>query len=265
MNELLKKYKIEEISKKTSISPMFLQKIAEEKFDKISKLKFNGFLKILKSEFPEIDFSDLEEKANSYYFIEDDTKKTGKQQIIEKLYKEEKNYKHYIFVVVLLLLIGILLYKMNLNSDNKEEHNTTVNLISIKNIEKNESNKIIANNIIKKSKKEVNKIEQNLIKIDNSAEKSIPVSIDTTLKIEPLKLVWFKVYYLDLNKSKEYLTSKEVDLNTTSKKIFIKFGHGMVKLYYNNKTFFPDRKSITRVIIENGEMNVTNKKVGSFK
>jgi hypothetical protein len=39
----------------------------------------------------------------------------------------------------------------------------------------------------------------------------------------------------------------------------------MVKLIYNGKTFFPDRKNITRIIIENKEINITNKKVKNLR
>jgi len=256
MDELLKKYKIEEISQKTSISPTFLQKLLEHKFEKIDKLKFKGFLKILKSEFPDIDFSELEEKANSYYFNNDDTQKTEKQQIVEELGEEEKNYKSYFFVAILIILIGILFYYMKGNKKELKDNNTNLVLPKItKIVEKNDTN-ITNNNPI------ITDVEKNTT--EENKTKHTKKYINTNLTIEPLKLVWFKVYYLDLNKSKEFLTSHLIDLNV-SKKMFIKFGHGMVKLYYNNQTLAPNKKSILRVIIQNGEMNITTKKVGYFR
>jgi cytoskeletal protein RodZ len=70
MNELFKKYKIEEIAKKTSISPLFLKKLRDGDFNKISRVKFNGFIKILQSEYPGINFSSLKESYDNYYHNE---------------------------------------------------------------------------------------------------------------------------------------------------------------------------------------------------
>jgi cytoskeletal protein RodZ len=268
MDELLKKYSIEEITKRTSISPIFLQKLIEEKFDKIDKLKFKGFLKILKSEFKDIDFNDLEDKANSYYFISDDSKKTGKQQLVEELDQNNKNYKGYLFVFLLLVVIIGLIYYMKLNEKAKiENSNPKLDSLKVENIiEKNDSNVTDKDSKIQVSDETniTNTVEHNTTTLTNIEKNISKKYIDTKLTITPLKLVWFKVYYLDLNKSKEYLTSNPVELNA-SKKMFIKFGHGMVKLVYNGKTFAPDRKNITRIIVENGDINITNKKVESFK
>jgi cytoskeletal protein RodZ len=268
MDELLKKYSIEEITKRTSISPIFLQKLIEEKFYKIDKLKFKGFLKILKSEFKDIDFNDLEDKANSYYFISDDSKKTGKQQLVEELDQNNKNYKGYLFVFLLLVVIIGLIYYMKLNEKAKiENSNPKLDSLKVENIiEKNDSNVTDKDSKIQVSDETniTNTVEHNTTTLTNIEKNISKKYIDTKLTITPLKLVWFKVYYLDLNKSKEYLTSNPVELNA-SKKMFIKFGHGMVKLVYNGKIFAPDRKNITRIIVENGDINITNKKVESFK
>ena len=275
MDELLKKYKIEEISKRTSISPAFLQKLVVEKFDKIDKLKFKGFLKILKSEFKDVDFSELEEKANNYYFISDDSKKTGKQKIVEELDKNDKRgYKGYFFVFILIIIIGVLLSYMKRNEKiQTKNNNTSLETLKVeKIIEKNDTN-ITDNLTFEENKSEENESEENeseenktiltdnIINVEKNSSKKY---IDTNLTINPLRLVWFKIYYLDLNKSKEFLISNAIELNA-SKKMFIKFGHGMVKLFYNGKTMFPNSKRVTRVILNNGEMNITNKKVKNFR
>jgi hypothetical protein len=267
MDELFKKYSIEEIIQKTSISPSFLKKLLDNQFDKIDKLKFKGFLKILKSEFKDIDFSDLEEKANSYYFVSDDSQKTGKQQIIEELDKDNKPSKDYFFVIILIIIIAILLYYMRDNDNEKIENNMNLKSSKVEKIkDENETNKT-TNVTLEKNKTNKNReiVDNNITNIEkNNSKQNSKQYIDTTLKIEPLKKVWFKVYYLDLNKSKEFMTSKPIELNA-SKKMFIKFGHGMIKLVYNAKVFFPNRKNITRVIIENKEINITNKKVKNFR
>jgi cytoskeletal protein RodZ len=268
MDELLKKYSIEEITKKTSISPVFLQKLVEEKFDKIDKLKFKGFLKILKAEFKDIDFSDLEEKANSYYFISDDSKKTGKQQLVEELDQNNKNYKGYLFVFILLVVIIGLIYYMKLNEKAKiENSNPKLDSLKVENIiEQNDSNVTDEDSKIQVSDETniTNSVEHNTTTLTNVEKNSSKIYFDRNLTIEPLKKVWFKVYYLDLNKSKEYLTSKTIELNA-SKRMFFKFGHGMIKIYYKGNTFFPNSKKVTRVILQNRELNITKKRVENFR
>jgi hypothetical protein len=285
MDELLKKYDLNEISKRTSISPVVLQKLIEEKFEGVEELKFKGFLKILKFEFKDIDFSELEEKAKSYYFNADNSKKTDKQQIIEKL-EDEKSYKDYLFVLILIIAIVGLIYYMNSNKKIQIENNYT-NLETLKVIEKNDTN-LTTNeiNVTKENKinlasetnevnmtgeLENNKTEKEInlttIKENNSIENNISkikTNIETNLTIKPLRKVWFRVYYLDLNKSKEFLTNNVVELNA-SKKMFIKFGHGMVKLFYHSKVLFLNSKRVTRVILQNNEINITKKRLKSFK
>jgi len=272
MNKLFSKYSIDEISKRTAISPLTLQRLKDEEFDKITKVKFKGFIRILKLEFPDIDFSDLEEKGELFYsnFKEE-------EKIIEPI--EEKDYKKTILItgILLLLIILFLIFKSSIkeevNNDlnynfetNFVDENNSINLETA-NIEENKTKEDnITNseiNITNVTNNKENKILEVAKKENNISENNTSI-ISKTITIKPLKLIWFKVYYLDLNKSKEYLTSHNVTFKQEGR-MFIRFGHGLFKLVDGNKTIFPNTKHIIKFYINKDEINITKKNLGDFR
>ena len=267
MDKLFNIYSIDEISKQTHISPVVLEKLKNGNFSKLPKIKLIGFIKILEEEYPEYDFSKLKEDIKSHF----DTSKEEIADIPIKTTSETSSNKLYFLVVLLLIAIGGLLYYMNNKTTTKSEqlshyqtkkieiNKTILNVISTKD-ETNETNET---NITEISQKIVPINKTNITEVENKTELQKKVK-DLKLYIIPIKKVWFRVTYLDDLSSKEYLTTNKIELNG-SRPIFLKFGHGYVELDYNHKILSPKTKSITRVIIEDGEMNITTKKVGDFK
>jgi len=261
MDRLLEKYEINEIAKKTHISPLSLERLFNYEFDKLDDIKIKGFIKILETEYPNTDFSELKEKLKDY-------SKKDEEDIIE--IEEPKNNKKMYFIVLLIILLVIVVYFIQ-NNNNKISSFSKKEIIKKENIiEPNITNEIskkdeyIDSEEIENNKTITNEMAENSIEIEENKSEEKQASIDENVTIIPLEKVWFKVIYLDENKSKEYLTSHEVDLNG-SKRIFIKFGHGMIKIAYNGKIIEPNTRKITRVIIENGEINITKKRVKEFK
>jgi len=267
MDKLLQQFSIVEISKKTHISPIFLEKLKLKDFSKISKIKLLGFIKILEEEYPEYDFSTLKEEIKDYF-------ETSQEKKVYEEIKEEKetqsSNKTYLLAGVLIIGIIFLIYKMQSNKNN-------ANHLSTKIVEKNETfEPKITKKVIKvtteknrtkkiKAKIDINPIIKKEENITNqNIQKNIKIDNNLTLAIIPQKKVWYKVIYLDNFKSKEYLTSKEVDLNG-SRDLFIKFGHGLLKLVYNNKVIEPNTKSITRIVIKNHKLSITKKRLKEFK
>jgi len=260
MDRLLEKYEINEIAKKTHISPLSLERLFNYEFDKLDDIKIKGFIKILETEYPDTDFSELKEKLKEY------SKKDEKTII--KIEKPKNNKKMY-FIVLLIILLVIVVYFIQ-NNNNKKSSLSQKEIIKKENIiEPNITNEIskqdeyIDSEEIENNKTITNEIKENSIEIEENKTEKKDI-IDENVTIIPLKKVWFKVTYLDENKSKEYLTSNEVDLNG-SKRIFIKFGHGMIKIAYNGKIIEPNTIKITRVIIEDGEINITKKRLKEFE
>ncbi len=247
--EFFKKYEIEEISKKTKISPISLRYIKNKEFDKIPRVKFLGFIKIIEKEF-KTDLSDLIQEYNDFFKVSKENKYT--QEII----KEEENNTYFLFFLAFILLSigGFLLYKTYSKNNsslkdkiikhnlNKQENNSSFSFTK-KSFEINDTNK---------SEISIYKQETNISKTIRKS-KSYPKEVI----IIPNEKVWFKALNIDTNQSTEKLTSHEQILKGSN--WYIKFGHGNITISYGNKTLFPDTKKIIRVLLKDGNITIMKK------
>ena len=282
MDKLLQQFSITEIAKKTHISPIILDKLQNRDFSKMTKIKAIGFVKILEEEYPNYDFSKIKEDIQNT-FSQSDTIPIVKEE--EILQDDESSKKLYILfasiaIGAILLIFGI--YKI-FSSDSKQvvkhqiEKNVTkktpikkiqpvvVAEVNVSEFNNSDNYKTLEENISTKK----DNVEQNITKNTQNDEKITKDVVKKTishptLAIIPLKKVWFRVTYLDNFKSKEYLTSHEIDLKT-NRPLFIKFGHGFIKLVYNDKTIKPNTKRVVRVVLQNNKLKITNKKVREYK
>ncbi len=286
-NNFFEKYSIEEISKRTKISPISLRFIKNKEYDKIPRVKFIGFIKIIEREF-NVNLNDLIQEYDTFNNISEPKKQEIKEKI-EEIPKEnepkkEKNYLIFILGIALFIITALLLFKFLNNSLNSQTENNVSNITFENNItneknityrqnitqEKNISqntnyqnennftqNKNITiktkNNetstIIKTNIENNNSIKTNKITIneENKAKKAIPNQIT----IIPQKLLWYRIKNLDTNKTYEYLTSHKKTFN--GKNFYIKFGHGEVTIQYGNETITPNTKKIVKILIKNGK------------
>jgi len=261
MDKLLEKYSLKEIEEKTKISPVVLQKLFSYEFDSISEIKYKGFLKILKNEYKEFDFSKLEEKANEFYH----KKTTSQPQVQSPKSKEEKDskkFKIYIIIIVLVVLIGGFIYFMI----NKKEQKSTPNNNFV---EMNMS--IKEDNFTKENKTnidvvDINATDANITDTNITSTTTIENNKEEnkTLVILPMQKLWLRVTYLDNFKSKEYLTSHPIELNG-SRDLFIKLGHGMETFIYKDNNLTPNTKKIVRIILKDGNLTITKKRISEFK
>jgi len=257
MDRLLQTYKLNEVAKKTHISPLSLERLFNYEFEKLDNIKIKGFIKILETEYPDLDFSELKEKFEEY-------SKKDEDNIIEQT-PQQNNNKNYLLIGLIVLLVSLIYFIQNKSPkiDNNSINNTQKTNIQKKDIkENNDTNTNI--NINEEIEIEENNTQtaiSNISDFKSSVEKTIT---DKKVVITPLEKVWFRVTYLDDDSSKEYLTSHQIELNG-SKRIFIKFGHGMVKIDYNGTILEPNTRKIVRVIIEDGEINITKKRVKEFE
>jgi len=258
MDKLLKHHTIDEMAKKTHISPITLEKLLNKDFDKLERVKLKGFVKILENEFPDTDFSDLKEAIKEY------EKKPLQEEKVAETKKEESktNFKVYILVVVLLLAIGYLFVFLQNSTKKTTTHKP---IIETNKTEKNSSVEINQTLIKLHDENVINTQNLEIETNDTEVNDTQPyIEVNNTLVIEPLEKVWFKVTYLNTNKSKEYLTSHKVELNATGG-VYIKFGHGLVKILYHDREVLPNSKKITRVIIKDDDINITKKRLKEFK
>ncbi len=263
-DQFFEKYSIEEISKRTKISPISLRFIKNKEYEKIPRVKFMGFINIIQREF-NIDLSDLIEEYNTATNSVPQKEETSKTKPVKK----EKNNLIFILSTILLLITGIIIYTYS--SGNKKNETTEETPLEITQLETNQTKE----NTVTENKNEItptnnqNEITQNIKKesenellTEEVAKPQIQknqkkVIIPQNVTIIPNEKVWFKAVNLDTNKSFEYLTSNPKTLPGSN--YFIKLGHGNVTIEYGNKIIEPKTKKIVRILLKNGEYKYVNK------
>ncbi len=243
-------HSIEEISKKTKISPISLRFIRNREFEKLPRVKFIGFINILQKTY-KVDLKDLIEEYNQF-----NPHKNISVKEIET--KSSKNSTFFLSIAafVLLLLGGYLFYSYmknnNSNQTTSQIHITSEVNVTQKN-ENNTSNNLARNiNIIKSN--ESNLTKQNFkTHIKTKSKKATIYNI----KIIPNQKVWFRAINIDTNKSIEYLTSLPKTLPKGN--YYIKFGHGNLTIIYNDQNITPDTKKIVRILFKDGNYTYMKK------
>ena len=254
-------HSIEEISKKTKISPISLRFIRNREFEKLPRVKFIGFINILQKTY-KVDLKDLIEEYNQFNPPENIS-----VQEIET--KSSKNSTFFLSIAafVLLLLGGYLFYSyMKKNNSNQikytqnnsfQENNLTQN--------RNENNKTRQNSIqnynsisqtaneVNTSKKIVSKNIQISYNKNNVSKKATIFKID----IIPNEKLWFKATNIDTNETIEYLTNLPKTLPKGN--YYIKFGHGNLTIIYNDQNITPDTKKIVRILFKDGNYTYMKK------
>ncbi len=105
LDEFFKKYSIDEISKRTKISPISLNYIKNREFDKLNKVKLKGFIKLIEREFKVSLLDDVMKEYEEYY-----QSQAPKQEEPKKEIQENKNIYFKILAVVALIIGGGILY-----------------------------------------------------------------------------------------------------------------------------------------------------------
>lgn len=251
VKEFFEKHSIDEISKKTKISPISLEYIKNREFDKLTKVKFLGFLKIIEKEF-KVNLDELREEYNNFHSRE-------KEEVKEILKEESNSSKGSLLIVILALLFlggGFYFY---LKKNHKEKSSNSVLYVEKNSSEKNSSSKvqIVVEQPpkIEKVKESEKKVEVEVNETNRSEVKEVNVSkpqkvVKRGVLIVPHKKLWFKAINLDTHKSAEFLTSTEKNL--TGKNYYLKLGHGLVTIYYNDLNISPNSKNIVRILLKDG-------------
>ena len=248
---VFEKYSIEEINKRTKISPISLKYIKNIEFNKIPRVKFIGFIRIIENEF-KVDLSDL---IKEYEEVIKHTKIDNNEIKFEKP-KKNNNFLITLFAIILIIIGGYYLYKTtNQNKTILLEQNYSI----LPEIETNLSK----SNETKQNQTVAKEIEENLTE-NNTTTKENNFTIESNLtkqinsiKIIPKEKVWFRAINLDNNKTLEYLTASPKEFNGSN--WYIKFGHGFVKIQYGNETINLHVKKVVRILLQNGKYKFLEK------
>jgi cytoskeletal protein RodZ len=267
-DKFFEQYSIEEISKRTKISPISLRYIKNKEYEKIPKVKFYGFINIIQREF-KVDLSDLIDEYNSTLSIPKE--ESQKPKTTAPAVKKEKNNLIFILSLVLLLMTGaIIYYATSSNTESQNETNETpleikeqtitneqniTDNTSEKKITTNEKNVTTSNVVVLENNNNIAETPQNTeVETKNENNKTLAIS---SVTIIPNEKVWYRAVNLDTNKTYEYLTSNPKTLPGSN--YFIKFGHGNVTIEYGNKIIEPNTKKIVRILLKNGNYKYVDK------
>ncbi len=249
-------HSIEEISKKTKISPISLRLIRNREFDKIPRVKFIGFLKILQKTY-KVDLSDLIEEYNNF-----NPPETSQKEEIQTTPSKNSTFFLSIAAFILLLLGGYLFYSyMKNNNSNQitpqneisQENNISPKNKNIQNLAKNSNYAPQESNNTNATKE----IETNITTSQIQPKTNSHKAKISTIKIIPNQKVWFRAINIDTNKSIEYLTSTPKTLPKGN--YYIKFGHGNLTIIYNDQNITPDTKKIVRILFKDGNYTYMKK------
>jgi len=250
VEEFFELHSIDEINKKTKISPISLRYIKNREFDKLIRVKFIGFVRLIEKEY-NVDLSELIEEYENFY-NETSKPEPVKEEVKKEEQAEQKEKKNYLIIllIVALFIISTFLYFSFLNKKETNDEN-----ISIKNtISDNGDND--KNLLIKADKNIIIPKEQNLSHKTVEKNETKPVIKNYKITIIPNEKVWFRAVNIDTNKKKEFLTSHP---KTLEGNYYIKFGHGNVTISYNNQIIAPKTKKIIRILLKNGKYKFLNK------
>lgn len=265
-------HSIEEISKKTKISPISLRFIKNREYDKIPRVKFIGFIKLIEREF-KVDLSDLIEEydaANGTF-----KKKPEKTEQISQTPKEpkkEKSFLLYILIITVLIITGIILYTytnkpeniQQIEQNNTEEFQPQTEPQNNQTISQKEETNISAVQpkiqpaVQPNINSEKNETVQKTVTQENVKNTNIqPKAAVKEITIIPHEKVWYRAVNLDTNKTYEYLTSKVHTLPGGD--YYIKFGHGNITIQYGDENITPNTKKIVRILLQNGKYKYLKK------
>ena len=260
-DKFFEKYSLEEISKKTKISPISLRFIKNREFEKIPRAKFFGFINIIEKNF-NVDLSELKEEYNQFVPKKENEEIT---HIPEK--KKDFSGKFLIIASAILVVIGAYMLFNSFQKHQTSEINTSQEIkippqtenntenINETNLEQNNTNQ--TQNEVEKTNQI--KIINNTVETNNTVknETNITKPLKSSVDIIPHEKVWFRALNIDTNKTIEYLTSKEKILPKGN--YYIKFGHGNITINYANQTIEPNTKKIIRILLKNGKYKFMTK------
>jgi len=263
INDLFEKFSIEEINKKTKISPIALRYIKNKEFTKIQRVKFIGFVRIIEKEF-NIDLSELIEEYNQATQHTDTT--TQNEPAVEL--KEPKKHNTLILLILAIVLFAIgayLLYKQYESIKGNPAKTISNNYLPLEKNSTNEStdNVMTTENSFQKETNKTSDKNSTLNETSNKQNTSQHITskdkkaLPKTIEIYPNEKVWFKAINLDNNKTVQYLTSNPKTLNGGN--WYIKFGHGNITISYGNQTITPKTKKIVRILFKNGKIKFLKK------
>ncbi len=276
-------FDIKDISKKTRISEIDLQILKNKEFDKTSKSKGLGFIKIIEREYL-VDLSELKNELITY--LKEHDKMQNTEFFIPPPSKKKNNKILAAFFLFLIIVAGIF-YMVHFRKEHKKNINVNgykptpaikeaKKLVNIKLNEVNESNetnKSIINISNKNDFNESNNTDKILLKeqnttaikqdktLDNNMSNSpifLKAKVKNNLIIEPKTRIWVGEIDLNTHEKKSYTKDSNISIPINDNTLIVT-GHGFFKLFYKGKKFNFSTKNPMRFFIKDDNISQITK------
>ncbi|NPA11445.1 MAG: hypothetical protein GXO62_04310 [Epsilonproteobacteria bacterium] len=240
------KYTIDEISKRTKISPISLRYIRNKEFNKIPRVKFIGFIKLIQREFKE----DMREWIEEY-----DSKIKPESQTPQITYTTQSSKNNNLLLVFALIILGLGGYLLYKTLPKEEPKHIKPQNITQKHITQTKQSTPLPPPLQKKQTTD-NKPPKpvNESKPLNQTASAPKKEENSTITIIPHSKLWFRVVNLKTNKIKEYLTNEPKTFKDGN--YFFKFGHGDFTFEYKDKNLTPKGSGIVKMIVKDGNYTI---------
>ncbi len=222
--EQLQKIGAQKIYEKTHIPRLSVQAILDGSYDKLSRIKFLGFLSILERDY-ELKLSNLKADGLAYF----DSLEQNVQSPVDDnvLVTTNKSAKKSFLIVSIFIIVIVGVFYIFTTADKKREVKVE-DSVQMEKLKKRaaeiraELDENITKEVAKKEEKEIKQI----VPTEQIVQKSI--------KITTQSKVWFG--YIDMKKKKKYQKTFTGELELSLKRdwLFL-FGHGYIKIYVDGK------------------------------
>jgi hypothetical protein len=274
--EFFEKTPLEEIHHTTKISILSLQMFINGEFTKMPRVRFYGFVRLLKSHYPEVDFDPLVaeyEKVNPK--TDDIPVVTQEAEGEEHLQPFTSRFPAWVWVVggVAVLAVGYFLFG---GGEKKEPiPETPTHKVKVVKLDYNISQyvpppTIATNTTAIAQEANISRVDQNgseegnltsTAETNGSVEK-VQSFVENRVVLTPTQRVWVLVKNLETGKvvvNRVLKPGDEVDLNGT--RYYIKTGNQYLEIAVGERKFGLSKDGVNRILIEDGNITINGEKV----
>jgi hypothetical protein len=252
----LKEVGFQEIYEKSFISVSTLRKLLNREFEEINSVHFKGFVKVLRREYPLIDWKEYEDSFNRVKAKKADDKP---KDLLLKEIESEKRKKRAIIYTLLALVIILSITSLKLYFDKKESVVEVSEPTQIEDVFQEDEN-------LSSFEIEDNLTEQLTLYSEENTTKSLEkddilIKRPNTLKVEAFDDVWLGRVMLDkkIKKSSVVSANETVELNGTRDQLLY-FGHSQMKIYYKYGVIAPNHSKRSYYRYVDGDIEEISRK-----
>jgi|GEM_PF-5159017 len=248
--EKLKEIGFHKIYEKTYISVSTLKKLLNMDFEDISPVHFRGFIRVLKREFPLINWEEYESNFNQKTTLDDEPK-----DLILKEIESEKRRKKVVLLSLFIVIIAILSIVLKSYIDKISVDNETTQIVEESNISNSSNANILTQEVIDKNITEQLSFLNESNTTKTLEKDDILIKKPNMLKVKAFEEVWLGRIMLDkkIKKSTVISANESVTFNGDRDQLLY-FGHSQMQIHYKYGVIDPSHSKRSYYRYVNGDI-----------